>query len=91
MYILDLMNMRLAESIENTNIVETMRKFDRLCHANQIRPEQLYPTVIPGLYAVNVASECLRDGLGNRIWPKKLIMILLILLMIKLWEDTMIA
>ena len=35
MYILDLMNMRLAESIENTNIVETMRKFDRLCHANQ--------------------------------------------------------
>ena len=72
MYILDLMNMRLAESIENTNIVETMRKFDRLCHANQIRPEQLYPTVIPGLYAVNVASECLRDGVGNRIWPKKI-------------------
>ena len=69
MYILDLMNMWLAESIDNTDIVENMCTFARLCHASQIK-------IIFGchqlIYAVNVALECLRDDVGNGIWPKSI-------------------
>ena len=32
MHMLDLMNMWLEESVENTDIYENMYKFNRLCH-----------------------------------------------------------
>ena len=69
-YILDLMNMQLSESIDNTDIVENSRKFDRLCHACKIDIIPEYKETISGIYVVNVALECLRDGMGNGIWPK---------------------
>ena len=34
MYILDLMQFRLAESIENTDMLENTRTFNRLCRAS---------------------------------------------------------
>ena len=69
-YILDLMNMQLSESIDNTDIVENSRKFDRLCHACKIDIIPEYKETISGIYVVNVALECLRYGMGNGIWPK---------------------
>ena len=70
MNMLDLMQFRLAESIEDTNIYENMNKFDRLCHASRINIIPEYKETISGIYAVNVALECLHDSIGNRIWPK---------------------
>ena len=72
MYILDLMNMWLAESIDNTVIVENMCKFDRLYHASQIKIMFGCHQLISEVYAVNVALECLREGVGNGIWPKSI-------------------
>ena len=70
MYILDLMQFRLAESIENTDILENTRTFNRLCRASRIDLKPLHMLTISHVYAVNVALECLRDGVGNGIWPK---------------------
>ena len=70
MHILHLMNIQLAESIEDMNICENMNKFDRLCHASRINIIPEYKETISGIYAVNVALERLRDSIGNRIWPK---------------------
>ena len=72
MYILDLMNMWLAESIDNTVIVENMCKFDGLYHASQIKIMFGCHQLISEVYAVNVALECLREGVGNGIWPKSI-------------------
>ena len=66
---LDLTNMWLAESIDDTDIRENMSKFRRLCNANRI-VMSYNMTLISEIYAVNVALECLRHGVGNGIWPK---------------------
>ena len=66
---LDLTNMWLAESIDDTDIRENMSKFRRLCNANRI-VMSYNMTLISEIYAVNLALECLRHGVGNGIWPK---------------------
>ena len=70
MYILDLMQFRFAESIENADILENTRKFNRLCRVSRIDLKPLHMLTITHVYAVNVVLECLRDGVGNGIWPK---------------------
>ena len=72
MHILHLMNIQLAESIEDMNICENMNKFDRLCHASRINIIPEYREIISGIYSVNVAIECLHDGVGNGIWTKSI-------------------
>ena len=37
MHMLDLKNLRLAESIEGTHTYKLVCKFNRLCHANRIK------------------------------------------------------
>ena len=70
MHMLDLIKMRLINSIEYTDICENMFKFDRLCNANRIIVDYCYKLIISELHAVNTALECLRDNVGNEIWPK---------------------
>ena len=70
MHMLDLINMQLAESIEDTHICELVCKFNRLCHANRMRFRFGCEFVISRIYAVNVVLECLRDGVGNGIQHK---------------------
>ena len=72
MHILDLMNMWLAESIEDMDMCENMNKFDRLCRASRINFITEYKEIISGIYAVNVALECLHDSVGNEIWTKSI-------------------
>ena len=69
MNMLDLINLRLAESIADTDIGESRDKFFRLCIADRIKKIRDM-MIISRIYAVNVALECLRDGVGNGIWPK---------------------
>ena len=64
---LDLMQFRLAESIDNTNILENISRFIRLCHANRIKIKFGCYQSISEIYAVNVALDCLCDGVGNGI------------------------
>ena len=66
---LDLINLRLAESIADIDINENENKFARLCRAKRIKAT--WDTAsIAQIYAINVALECLRDSVGNGIWPK---------------------
>ena len=67
---LDLTNLWLAESISNIDIDENVNKFTRLCNANRIKTSSWNMLLIAHIYAVNVALECLRDGVENGIWPK---------------------
>ena len=67
---LDIMNMELSESREDTNIEENIQKFGRLCSAKRIKFAYWYMLPISRIYAVNVALERLRDSAGNGIWPK---------------------
>ena len=67
---LDLTNLWLAESISNIDIDENVKKFTRLCNANRIKTSSWNMLLIAHIYAVNVALECLRDGVENGIWPK---------------------
>ena len=66
---LDLINLRLAESIADIDINENENKFARLRRAKRIKAT--WDTAsIAQIYAINVALECLRDSVGNGIWPK---------------------
>ena len=67
---LDLTNLWLAESIANIDIDENVYKFTRLCNANRMKTSSWNMLLISHIYAVNVALECLRNGVGNGIWPK---------------------
>ena len=69
MNMLDLINLRLAQSIADTDIGQSRDKFFRLCIADRIKKIRDM-MIISRIYAVNVALECLRDGVGNGIWPK---------------------
>ena len=62
---LDLINLRLAELIDNIDIRENMSKFKRLCNANRIDFMYWYMVPISRIYVVNVALECLRDVIGR--------------------------
>ena len=64
---LDLINLRLAELIDNIDIHENMSKFKRLCNANRIDFMNWYMVPISTIYAVNVALECLRDGISRYV------------------------
>ena len=88
MHMLDLMNMQLAESIRDTNTLENARKFITLCHARRIRVTSLCMVPISEVYAVNVALECLRDGVEMECGLKVLIMIVLLVLTTKKWQCT---
>ena len=68
---LDIVKMQLIESIEKTDIFENVLEFNRLCRANRMIINYDYAMLISELYAVNTALECLRDGVGNGIWPKE--------------------
>ena len=75
MNMLDLMQFQLAESIEDTDINENSCKFIRLYRASRIDIRRAdtrfwYKQLVSEMYAVNVALECLRDGVGNGIWPE---------------------
>ena len=70
MNMLDLMQFQLAESIEDTDINENSCKFIRLFRADLIDIRRAdtrfwYKQLVSEIYAVNVALECLRDGVGN--------------------------
>ena len=69
MNMLDLINLRLAQSIADTDIGQSRDKFFRLCIADRIKKIRDM-MIISRIYAVNVALECLRDGVVNGIWPK---------------------
>ena len=66
---LDLINLRLAESIADSDIHENENKFVRLRMAKRIKPTWDTDS-IAHIYVINVALECLRDSVGNGIWPK---------------------
>ena len=70
--ILDLINLRLAESIADIDVSENMRKFRISFIVNQVLIEFMdwYMLPISRIYAVNGALECLRNGVGNGISPK---------------------
>ena len=70
--ILDLINLRLVESIADIDVSENMRKFRVSCIVNQVLIEFMdwYMLPISRIYAVNGALECLRNGVGNGISPK---------------------
>ena len=67
--ILDLINFRLAELIADIDICENVGKFRRLCIANRIK-RTWNMVIIANIYAVNVALKCLRNSVGNGVWPK---------------------
>ena len=67
--LLDLINVRLAELVANNDINENEIKFARLCTANR-RKVSWDIVSITHLHAINVALECLRDGVENGILPK---------------------
>ena len=58
---LDLINLRLAESIADTDIRENECMFARSCKTNRIKIS-LDMFSIEHIYAINVALECLRDS-----------------------------
>ena len=66
---LDLINLRLAESIADIDIHENENKFAGLRRAKRIKTTWETAS-IAHIYAINVALECLRDSVGNEIWPK---------------------
>ena len=66
---LDLINLWLAESIADIDIHENENKFARLRRAKRIKATWGTAS-IAYIYAINVALECLRDSVGNGIWPK---------------------
>ena len=68
--VLDLTNLWLAESLANIDIDENVNKFTRLCNANRMKTSSWNMLLIAHIYAVNVALECLRDGVGKGIWSK---------------------
>ena len=70
--ILDLINLRLVESIADIDVSENMRKFRISCIVNQVLIEFMdwYMLPVSRIYAVNGALACLRNGVGNGIWPK---------------------
>ena len=61
--------MWLAESIADIDIHENENKFARLRRAKRIKATWGTAS-IAYIYAINVALECLRDSVGNGIWPK---------------------
>ena len=65
---LDLMNLELSKSI--ADIQENTYKFMKLWDASRIKLKSWYGSLIADIYALNVVLECLRDGVGNGIWPK---------------------
>ena len=79
MYMLDFINLRLAALTDNINFDENVDKFRRSCHANRIKKTR-YMMLISYIYGLNVALECLRNSVGNGIWPKDVTILLLSLM-----------
>ena len=69
-YMLDLINMQLAESMAYTDTRETEYRFHRECQARPIAFEHCWGRSISEVYAVDVALGGLRESVGNGIWPK---------------------
>ena len=65
---LDLISLRLVESIDD--VYKNLCKFMRLCSVSQINIMDECMMSISRIYEVNVVLECLRDGVGNGIWPE---------------------
>ena len=65
---LDLMNLELSKSI--ADIQENTYKFMKIWDASRIKLKSWYGSLTAVIYALNVVLECLRDGVGNGIWPK---------------------
>ena len=69
MNMLDLINLRLAESIADTDIRENECICARLCKANRIKVS-LDMFSMEHIYTINVAFKCFRDSVGDGMWPK---------------------
>ena len=68
MNMLDLMYIRLVELIEYTNIYENEATFNMLCYSKRIIfKKDCNSYLISEVYALNIALECLREGVGNGI------------------------
>ena len=67
---LDLMYLWLTKSIYYIGVYDNMPKFIGLCDGSGIDFIERYMLAISRIYAINVALDCLRDGVGNGIWPK---------------------
>ena len=65
---LELINLQLVESIDD--VYKNICKFMRLCSYNRIDFMDECKLPISRIYAVNVVLECLRDDVGNGIWPE---------------------
>ena len=65
---LDLITLQLVESI--ADVYKNICKFMRLCSVNRINFMDECMLPISRIYAVNMVLECLRDGVGNGIWPE---------------------
>ena len=66
MYMLDVMNFKLCELMDEISISESKNEFKRLCSANQIKSKSREMNRISQIYAVNVVMKNIRDVLGNR-------------------------
>ena len=67
---LDLMYLWLTKSIYYIGVYDNMPKFIGLCDGSGIDFIERYMLAISRIYAINVALDCLCDGVGNGIWPK---------------------
>ena len=65
-YMLDVMNFKLCELMDEISISESKNEFKRLCSANQIKSKSREMNRISQIYAVNVVMKNIRDVLGKR-------------------------
>ena len=66
MYMLDLMNFKLCELMDEISISEKKNEFKRLCSANQIKSKSREMNRISQIYAVNIVIKNIRHVFENR-------------------------
>ena len=66
MHMLDVMNFKLFELMDETSISEKQNEFNILCSANQIKSNSRAMKRISRIYAVNIVMKNIRDVFGDR-------------------------